>query len=72
MEHRHLNHSRYTLAAIDDIIDRGRLDDWTELRDALPFQPEMAEKIRRVCAAHTTEPRAQRYHFWLGYVDDAA
>src|ERR1041385_1441678 len=33
MLHRHLNHSDWTLAAIDDVIARGRLDDWKELRD---------------------------------------
>jgi|GEM_PF-1293601 len=34
MLHRHLNHSEWTLAAIDDVIARGRLDDWKQLRDA--------------------------------------
>ena len=28
MQHRHLNHQRFTLAAIDDVIRRGRWDDW--------------------------------------------
>ena len=30
--HRHLNHQRYTLAAIDDVISRGRWQEWAELR----------------------------------------
>ena len=34
MLHRHLNHQRFTLAAIDDVISRGRWGDWAELRRA--------------------------------------
>ena len=32
MLHRHLTHEQYTLAAIDDIIARGKRQDWAELR----------------------------------------
>ena len=35
MEHRHLNHQRYTLAAIDDVIARGKWDDWAALRQGV-------------------------------------
>lgn len=34
MQHRHLNHQRFSLAAIDDIIARGKWADWVELRAA--------------------------------------
>jgi hypothetical protein len=34
MEHRHLNHHEYTLAAIDDIIGPGKRQDWATLRAA--------------------------------------
>ena len=34
MQHRHLTHEQYTLAAIDDIIARGKRRDWAELRQA--------------------------------------
>jgi len=34
MLHRHLNHQTFTLAAIDDVIDRGDKADWLELRRA--------------------------------------
>jgi hypothetical protein len=30
MLHRHLNHQQLTLAAIDDVIARGKRRDWTE------------------------------------------
>jgi len=31
MLHRHLTHQQFTLAAIDDIISRGRWRDWADL-----------------------------------------
>lgn len=34
MQHRHLTHQQFTLAAIDDIIARGKRRDWAELRRA--------------------------------------
>ena len=68
MLHRHLNHSDWTLAAIDDVIARGQLDDWKQLRDAAKGQSEIRERILRVAAAHLSDPYAQRYHFWNLYV----
>lgn len=51
MKHRHLNHEGYTLAAIDDILERGRLADWTpllrEVADA-PFGPAAVRVLRVV------------------------
>ena len=57
MEHRHLNHHRFTLAAIDDVIARGSWQDWAELRRAALAEPAVFERIRRVCAARM-EPSA--------------
>ena len=68
MEHRHLNHRDFTLAAIDDIIGRGRLPAWAALRDELFRHPEVLAKVERICAAHASDPYAQRYHFWKHYV----
>lgn len=68
MLHRHLNHSNWTLAAIDDVITRGRLDDWKELRDAATSNTEIRDKILRVTKPHLSDPYAQRYHFWSAYV----
>lgn len=67
MQHRHLNHQRFTLAAIDDIITRGRWDDWAELRQAALADPFLLEKVERVCRQHLADPYAQRYHFWMHY-----
>lgn len=71
MEHRHLNHQRYTLAAIDDIIARGKNEDWAELREELLRNPALADKIRRVCKPQISDPYAQRYHFWYDYAEEA-
>lgn len=69
MEHRHLNHSALTLAAIDDMIDRGRKADWADLRAAALSDTQVQEKVLRVCAARIHDPCAQRYHFWKLYVE---
>jgi hypothetical protein len=72
MHHRHLNHEQYTLATIDDIVARGQRQDWAELRRALIATPSLRNKLRRVCQAHTADPYAQRYHFWLHTVEQTS
>jgi hypothetical protein len=69
MEHRHLTHQDFTLAAIDDVIARGKRRDWAELRRALIADPALCEKILRVCEARIADPYAQRYHFWKHYAE---
>ena len=69
MEHRHLNHEDYTLAAIDDAIDRGSRRDWDDLRRASLAEPLILEKILRVCAPRVADPYAQRYHLWRRYAE---
>ena len=68
MIHRHLNQQDFTLAAIDDVIGRGQRPAWEALRLAVLERPEIQAKVLRVCAAHSAEPYAQRYHFWKHYV----
>jgi len=70
MEHRHLNHQRYTLAAIDDTISRGVLADWTELRAAVLQDETLLDRVARVCLPHLANPYAQRYYFWMNYVKE--
>lgn len=70
MQHRHLNHQDFTLAAIDDVISRGRLKDWFELRRALLDDHSLFDKVLRICRAHVSDPYAQRYHFWMHYVEE--
>jgi hypothetical protein len=69
MLHRHLNHQGFTLAAIDDVIARGKRRDWAELRLAALADPSVLEKILRVCNAHVADPYEQRYHFWKQYAE---
>ena len=46
MKHRHLTHEAFTLAAIEDILERGRMTDWVPLIAAIRAEPfgEVAEK----------------------------
>lgn len=70
MLHRHLNHQRFTLAAIDDVIARGRWQDWADLRLAALRDRSLLEKVARVCSPYVSDPYAQRYHFWLNYAEE--
>jgi hypothetical protein len=69
MLHRHLNHQRFTLAAINDVIGRGKRQDWAELRRAVLCDRTLLEKVLRVCKSHVADPYAQRYHFWKQYAE---
>jgi hypothetical protein len=72
MLHRHLNHSRFTLAAIDDVIDRGQRESWASLLAAVDASPEIRSRVLRVCAAHVSDNYAQRYHYWNNYASRQA
>jgi len=67
--HRHLTHRQFTLAAIDDVIARGKRRDWAELRSAVLADPGVLQKALRVCRAHVANPSAQRYSFWKQYAE---
>jgi hypothetical protein len=70
MLHRHLNHQRFTLAAIDDVISRGRWQDWATLRRAVLADRSLLDKVERVCAPYIADTYAQRHHFWMHYVQE--
>jgi hypothetical protein len=72
MPHRHLNHGRFTLAAIDDVIGRGQRGPWASLLAAVDASPEIRSRVLRVCAAHVSDDFAQRYHFWNNYASRQA
>ena len=69
MLHRHLNHQRFTLAAIDDVIARGQWQDWADLRLAVLQDAEIAQKVANICRVYISDPFAQRHHFWMNYVN---
>ena len=68
--HRHLDHERYSPAAIDDVISRGRWADWADLRLALLVDPSLSETIKRVCCARASDRFAMRHRFWLHYATE--
>lgn len=70
MLHRHLNHHRLTLAAIDDVVAYGQWQDWVGLRRAVLQDRSLYQKVERVCRPHIGDPYAQRYHFWMHYVEE--
>jgi hypothetical protein len=51
MKHRHLVHEKFTAAAIEDILDRGRMPDWEPLIAAIEADPygEIAETTLKLC-----------------------
>jgi hypothetical protein len=65
MQHRHLNHSNYTLAAIDDVIERGNLRDWVELARAVLGDETgvLREKVLRVSRARDAD-NPQAFRVW--------
>ena len=67
MRPRHLDTQEFSLAAIDDIISRGQHQDWLELRDAIRTNPEVAEKVKRICE-HYEDQDSLRYDFWPVYL----
>jgi hypothetical protein len=58
-----------TPAAIDNIISRGQWQDWVDLRKAVLADPALLDKVEQVCRPRISDPYAQRYHFWMRYVE---
>lgn len=68
MQHRHIhNTDSFSSVAIDDIIDRGGRADWAILRDRSQTDKTVMDRIRRVCAAHISDPFDQKYRLWSLY-----
>jgi hypothetical protein len=73
MIHRHLDYPKDTPpdrlgpAAIDDLLDRGDLDDWAPLARAVAAEPwgSVAETILHLCAAH---PMYGTSLLWPAYI----
>jgi len=51
VKHRHLTHENFTIAAIEDILARGRMPDWVPLVLAIQADPfgEVAAKTEALC-----------------------
>jgi len=48
MLHRHLDPQSFSLAAIDDVIARGRWRDWADLRRAALSDRTLLDKVQRI------------------------
>ncbi len=71
MKHRHLTGiSPWSSAAIDDILDRGRPEDWIALREEVDRDPygAVAQAVKRLSEA---TPRYGTSPLWSSYVDEA-
>ena len=72
MLHRHIIEAeKPSLAAIDDIIDRGGVEEWRGLKSRAEADVTLLAKILKVCAAKISDPYAQRYHLWNHYAQHA-
>ena len=72
VNHRHINPSSLSLAAIDDVICRGGWQDWIDLRRQALASGDVLERVQRVCRPHLANGYAQRYHFWMNYAQAQA
>jgi hypothetical protein len=65
-----LDNPGFSLAAIDDMISRGRWRDWADLRRAVLSDRALLDKVERVCRHYASDPCAQRHHFWMRYAEE--
>lgn len=73
MRHRHLDYEpgtpvdRLGRAAIDDLLDRGDLADWTPLAAVILQDPygTLAETVRELCAAHPMYGTSLLWRSWI-------
>lgn len=79
MKHRHLGHEGFTLAAIDDFIDRGTDEDWAELREVALRDRTVLEKVLHVCTERLTRGRddpeffsREQYEHWKDWAERAS
>lgn len=71
MRHRHLTTHRYTLAAIDDVVENGTLADWRPLLARVRREPwgETAEAVLRVMHAKPTDyADPETVALWSAYI----
>lgn len=77
MEHRHLNTTRWTLAAIDSAIEYGDLPDWRELFREVRDDRVLAGRVLAVARGRTPDgaaalAEAMVLHYWPALRDAKA
>ena len=70
MHHRHLNHQRLTLAALDDVIENGTLADWRPVLARLRREPE-GSVASRVAQLLSAKDYAESGAVWRLFLDQA-
>ncbi|MGH3665497.1 MAG: helix-turn-helix domain-containing protein [Egibacteraceae bacterium] len=78
MRYRHLDYGLQTpvaqlgLAALDDLLDRGDLDDWAPLARAVAADPHgvLAERVLRLVDAHPMYGTSRLWRTWIERLRD--
>jgi hypothetical protein len=70
MHHRHLNHQRLTLAALDDLIENGTLADWRPVLARVRREPAgpVASRVAQLLSA---KDYAESGALWQHFLDQA-
>lgn len=70
MRHRHLNHQRLTLAALDDLIENGTLADWRPVLARVRREPEgpVASRLADLLSA---KDYGESGALWRSFLDQA-
>lgn len=68
MIHRHLDHDRPTLAALDDVLENGTLADWQPILATVRRDPhgEVAGRLDRLLAARDYQETGALWRAYLG------
>ena len=64
MLNHHITPDEISVAAVDEIVKRGSLEDWCELRAAALSDPEVLAKLEHVARSRTGDRSAARCFFW--------
>lgn len=67
MIHRHLNHRRPTLAALDDLLENGTLADWRPILAVVRREPD-GEVARRLDHLLAVRDYAETGALWQAYL----
>ncbi len=70
MRHRHLDHQRLTLAALDDLIENGTLADWRPVLARLRRDPE-GPVASRVAELLRTRDYEESGALWTNFLEQA-
>ena len=70
MHHRHLNHQRLTLAALDDLIENGTLAEWRPVLARVRRDPE-GPVASRLAQLLSTKDYQESGALWQRFLDES-